>query len=75
MRHEPIRLLVVCPPRHGKSELCSVYTPLSYLANWPRGRVILASYEHNFATEWGRKVRNIIDDTVNNPTDAASETV
>ena len=48
------------PPRHGKSELLSHWTPIWYLANWPHKRVILASYAADFATSWGRKARNTI---------------
>lgn len=52
------RIIVTMPPRHGKSELCSKWTPIWFLENWPEKRVVLASYGANFAKEWGRKVRN-----------------
>ena len=48
------------PPRHGKSELLSHWLPVWYLANWPTKRVGLASYAAEFASEWGRRVRNTI---------------
>lgn len=48
------------PPRHGKSELCSLYLPIWFLENWPHKRVVLASYEADFAASWGRRVRNAI---------------
>ncbi len=54
------RIVVSMPPRHGKSELVSHYLPTWYLENRPHHRVILATYETDFATEWGRKVRNTI---------------
>jgi predicted phage terminase large subunit-like protein len=54
------RLLVTMPPRHGKSELTSRYTPAWFIARNPRNRVILASYEADFAAEWGGKVRELI---------------
>lgn len=57
---EPMRLIVSMPPRHGKSELLSHWTPIWYLANFPRKRIILASYAADFAASWGRKVRNTI---------------
>lgn len=54
-------LLVDQPVRHGKSELCSKYTPAWYLARSKgKDRVLLASYEADFARGWGRKVRDII---------------
>lgn len=54
------RLLVTMPPRHGKSELCSHWTPVWTLALDPRNRVILASYEANYAASWGRKCRRSV---------------
>jgi len=54
------RLLVMMPPRHGKSEEVSHYLPVWFLNQWPDKRVILTSYEADFAASWGRKVRNTI---------------
>lgn len=56
------RLLIAMPPRHGKSELTSVWTPAWFLANWPHKRVILASYADGVAQDWGRRVRNLLED-------------
>jgi predicted phage terminase large subunit-like protein len=56
------RLLVTMPPRHGKSELISKYFPAWYVATFPEKRVILASYEADFAASWGRKSRDILDE-------------
>jgi len=49
------------PPRHGKSDLCSHYLPAWYLAARPDNRVLLASYEADFAASWGRKVRDTVE--------------
>ena len=54
------RLIVSLPPRHGKSELLSHWAPVWFFENWPSGNVILASYEADFASSWGRKVRDTI---------------
>ena len=56
-------LLIDQPVRHGKSQLCSKWTPAWYL-NKHRGQrsVLLASYEADFAEKWGRAVRGIQDD-------------
>jgi predicted phage terminase large subunit-like protein len=54
------RLAVFMPPRHGKSELISKYFPAYYLATHPDNRVILASYEADFAATWGSKARDIL---------------
>jgi predicted phage terminase large subunit-like protein len=51
-------LLITKPPRHGKSELSSWWTPTWYLTNFPERKVILTTYEAEFAAQWGRKVRN-----------------
>jgi predicted phage terminase large subunit-like protein len=56
------RLMVTMPPRHGKSELCSKYFPAWYLGTHPEDRIILTSYEADFAATWGQKVRDIFDE-------------
>src|SRR5438477_11069078 len=56
------RLLVQMPPRHGKSETVSAWTPVWFLNAFPSRRVILASYEADFAAGWGRKARNLIEE-------------
>jgi predicted phage terminase large subunit-like protein len=50
------------PPRHGKSEFTSKYFPAWYLGTFSDRRVILTSYEADFAASWGRKVRDILDE-------------
>lgn len=47
------------PPQHGKSELISKYFPPWYLGHNPDNRIILSSYEADFAASWGRKARDI----------------
>ena len=54
------RLIVCLPPRHGKSFLVSQWFPVWYLENFPERKIILASYEADFAARWGGKVRDII---------------
>lgn len=56
------RLLVQMPPRHGKSVLISQYFPAWYLGTFPQRRVLLASYESDFASTWGRKARDILEE-------------
>jgi len=50
------------PPRHGKSEICSFWTPTWFLTNWPDKNIILASYEADFAAHWGRRVRSNVEE-------------
>jgi hypothetical protein len=54
------RLSVAMPPRHGKSVLCSTYFVAWWLLRRPTDRVLLVSYEADFAASWGRKVRDLI---------------
>ena len=49
------------PPRHGKSELISKYLPAWFLRYYPDKRVILTSYEADFASQWGRKARTLLE--------------
>lgn len=53
-------LIIDQPVRHGKTELCSRWTPAWYLAKHPERRVMLASYEADFAATHGRRVREIL---------------
>lgn len=56
------RLMVWLPPRHGKSEFCSKYFSPWYLGLFPDNRVILTSYESDFAAEWGRVGRDLMEE-------------
>lgn len=53
-------LLISCPPRHGKSFLCSYSFPAWFLGLFPDRRVLLGSYEATFAHSWGRKTRDLL---------------
>lgn len=61
-RDRPEILLVEVPPRHGKSTLISQYAPAWYLGTFPERRVILASYEADFAASWGMRARDVLDE-------------
>ena len=54
------RLLIMVPPRHGKSELVSKYLASWFLGNWPSKRIILTGYNDDFAGQWGAKARDVI---------------
>lgn len=60
---EITRLMVFMPPRHGKSEAISKYFAAWYLGTFPDRRVILTSYEADFAAQWGRAARNLLEET------------
>lgn len=54
------RIVISLPPRHGKSWLTSLHTPVWFLSLWPNRNVILTSYEASFAASWGRQARDFI---------------
>lgn len=56
------RLIVTLPPRHGKSELLCKYLPAWHLGNYPDKRVIVAGYGDMFASEWGQKARDVMNE-------------
>lgn len=56
------RLIVSMPPRHGKSELVSRYFPAWFLGTFPDKRIMLVSYEADFAATWGRKARDLLEE-------------
>ena len=55
-------VVVMMPPGHIKSDTCSVHLPLWFLERHPAKNVALASYGHDKALEWGRIVRNTIQE-------------
>lgn len=59
-RGEITRLILNTPPRHGKSELVTRRFPAYFLGKHPKRFVISASYNSDFATDFGRDVRGII---------------
>ncbi len=50
-------------PGHGKSELVDRYLPAWWLGTFPNQRIILTSYEAEFAASWGGKARDIFEKT------------
>jgi predicted phage terminase large subunit-like protein len=55
------QLAVAMPPRHGKSEMISKYTPAWFVTRYPDFRVLSTSYEGDFAATWGRKARELVE--------------
>ena len=55
------RICVNIPPRHGKSQLVSIYFPAWFLGRYPDKKVLMVSHTTDLAVDFGRKVRNIID--------------
>jgi predicted phage terminase large subunit-like protein len=57
---KPIFLVITIPPQHGKSELVSHWTAVWFLKKFPWKKIGLASYEKDFASEWGGKAKDSI---------------
>ncbi|MGE4497090.1 MAG: phage terminase large subunit [Deferribacterales bacterium] len=54
---ETDRLMVMMPPRHGKSELASVRFPAWFMGRNPKLNVIACSYSAELAESFSRRVR------------------
>lgn len=54
------RIIVSVPPRHGKSKLISVWTPIWVLKHWPASSIILASYGSDLSSDFSRESRDTI---------------
>jgi len=54
------RICVNMPPRHGKSQLVSIYFPAWFLGRHPDKKVLMVSHTTDLAVDFGRKVRNLI---------------
>src|SRR6476660_8048062 len=59
-RGEIDRLMLLVPPRHGKSELASRRFPAWYLGRHPEQHFISASASFALAEDFGRDVRNLM---------------
>lgn len=54
------KLMVLAPPRSGKSELVTKMLPLWWLAHHPHHQVVAAAYGSELAKNWGRDVRRLV---------------
>jgi predicted phage terminase large subunit-like protein len=55
------RICVSVPPRHGKSQMVSIYYAAWYLGRNPTHKIMLVSHTTDLAVDFGRKVRNLIN--------------
>ena len=56
------RLLLLCPPRSGKSELSSRHTPAWVLGKHPDWEIIAASHTSSLAMSFSRYIRDLMRD-------------
>jgi predicted phage terminase large subunit-like protein len=59
-RGDEDRICVNMPPRHGKSQLVSIFYPAWFLGRNPDKKVMMVSHTTDLAVDFGRKVRNLI---------------
>jgi hypothetical protein len=59
-RGDKDRICVNIPPRHGKSQLVSIFFPAWFLGRNPGKKVMMVSHTTDLAVDFGRKVRNLI---------------
>ncbi len=50
------RVCVNMPPRHGKSQLVSIYFPAWFIGRHPNKKVLMVSHTTDLAVDFGRKV-------------------
>jgi predicted phage terminase large subunit-like protein len=60
IRGESPRLIVNVPPRHGKSQVCTVRFPLWAMLNHPALEIIACSYAQSLAIEFSRAARELV---------------
>lgn len=53
-------LLISAPPRHGKSQLSTIATPLWVLENFPHKNVVVSTYGEELSTDFSRQIRDLI---------------
>ena len=58
------RLIVNMPPRHTKSEFASYLFPAWMIGRNPKLKIIQTSHNTELATRFGRKMKNLVDDTL-----------
>jgi predicted phage terminase large subunit-like protein len=58
------RLMLLMPPRHGKSELASRMFPAWHLGRCPDHEIIACSYNVSLAMSFSRKVKEVLQDPV-----------
>lgn len=59
-RGEDVRLILECPPRHGKSDLATKKFTSWTLGKHPEWPIAVASYSGDLATKFGQETRDIM---------------
>lgn len=59
-RGEVRRLIITCPPRHGKTELATRHFMAWFMGRHPEQHLMFGTYNDTYAEENGRAVREIV---------------
>jgi predicted phage terminase large subunit-like protein len=65
---DPDRLLILAPPRHGKSQTVSQFFPAWFLGRNPELKVIIGACAGSLAEDFGAAVRNYMQDPLHRMT-------
>lgn len=63
-RGEFDRLAIFMPPRHSKSETCTVRAPAFLLEHNPEERILVTGYNETMARRFSRKTRTLLRDRI-----------
>lgn len=63
-RGELKKLMIFLPPRHGKSEMCTIRYPVYRLETDPAARVVVGAYNQTLANKFSRRARRIAEDRI-----------
>lgn len=55
------RVVVEAPPQHGKSSLTSMWLIIWALETFPNIKIILATYNDDYARYWGQKIKDELE--------------
>lgn len=55
------KMLISLPPRHGKTEITSIYLPLHLLRRNHKLKIGLISHSPNLSAAWGRRIRRLVE--------------
>lgn len=61
---EKVRIILSIPPRHGKSQLASIYFPAWALGKYPDLKFILSTYGAELSEKMGLQTRDVINSDV-----------
>lgn len=58
------RIMICMPPRHGKTEQCTIRFPGYFLERYQESRVVIGCYNQTLANKFSRKTRRIMRERI-----------